>query len=250
MNEHQLPNGFFEMFYDVPRQGPGSRASTLRALALANTLPPAPNVLDVGCGTGGQSLVLAEALPTATITAIDNHAPFLDALSDEIRARGLQDRMRAQVADMAALPYEPATFDLIWSEGSIYNVGFADGLRAWRPLVREGGFVAVSDAVWLVDDIPEPCRELWKVYPAMTTVEACRRIATSCGYEVVGDFVQPASDWESFYAPIEKKLAGLRTKYADDPSSLAAFDEMENEVDVQRRFSHVYSYAFFVLRVL
>jgi len=250
MNEHQLPKGFFEMFYGTPRQGPGSRASTLRALSLATGLPPNPNVLDVGCGTGGQSLVLAEALPTATITAVDNHAPFVDALRDAIRERGLQHRMRAETGDMGSLPYAPSTFDILWSEGSVYNIGFETGLRAWMPLLRDGGYVAVSDAVWLVDDIPEPCRELWKVYPGMTTVDACRRIARSCGYDVVGDFVQPASDWEAFYGPIAKKLAGLRAKYGDDSGSLAAFDEMQTEMNVCHRFGFAYSYAFFVLRAL
>lgn len=249
MNEHQLPDGFFEMFYGVPRQGPGSRASTLRALSFATELPSEPNVLDVGCGTGGQTFTLAEALPASTITAVDNHPPFVEMLRAHVEELGLQDRVHAEVADMAALPFEPATFDLIWSEGSIYNIGFDQGLNAWRPLLRDRGILAVSDAAWLVDDVPEPCRELWKAYPGMTTVEACRRIAISHGYEILGEFVQPASDWYEFYAPIEKKLTGLRVKYAADPASLAAFDEMQVEMDVHRRHSHVYSYVFFVLRV-
>lgn len=249
MNEHQLPDGFFEMFYGVPRQGPGSRASTLRALSFASDLPPAPDVLDIGCGTGGQTLMLAEALPTATITAVDNHLPFVEMLRAHARELGLQDRVHAEVADMTALPFEPAIFDLLWSEGSIYNIGFEKGLRAWRPLLRDRGILAVSEAAWLVDDIPEPCRELWKAYSGITTVEACRRIAISSGYELLGEFIQPASDWHEFYAPIEKKLADLRIKYASDPSSLAAFDEMQIEMDVHRRYSHVFSYVFFVLRV-
>ena len=248
MNEHELPSAFFEMFYGIPRQGPGSRASTLRALSLATDLPAAPAILDVGCGTGGQTLVLADALPAASLTAIDNHAPFVELLRAKVRELSLQDRLRAQVADMAAMPFEPATFDLIWSEGAIYNVGFEEGLEAWRPLLRGRGIVAVSDAVWLVDDIPEPCRELWKSYPGITNVEGCRQKAVSCGYDILGEFIQPASDWDDYYAPIEKKLAGLRSKYAGDSNSLAALDDMQAEMDVFRRYSDVYSYVFFVLR--
>lgn len=42
--------------------GPGSDAETMRAVQLLPPLPPAPRIVDLGCGTGRQSLVLARAL--------------------------------------------------------------------------------------------------------------------------------------------------------------------------------------------
>ena len=52
---------FFELFTGLPRQGPGSTPSTRRALGLVPGVGPRTRVLDIGCGTGAQTLVLAEA---------------------------------------------------------------------------------------------------------------------------------------------------------------------------------------------
>ena len=46
---------FFELYESLPRQGPGNRDCAARALALCRDLPPAPAVLDLGCGVGGMS---------------------------------------------------------------------------------------------------------------------------------------------------------------------------------------------------
>ena len=61
---------FFELYEGLPRQGPGNRASAERALAMCAGLPEFPRMLDLGCGTGGQTLYLAELLggPIAPIT--------------------------------------------------------------------------------------------------------------------------------------------------------------------------------------
>ena len=50
---------FFEVFEDLPRQGPGSKTCAAEALALCRELPESPSILDLGCGVGGQTLYLA-----------------------------------------------------------------------------------------------------------------------------------------------------------------------------------------------
>ena len=61
---------FLEIYGTLPRAGPGSAADTRRALALVPTRS-IRTVLDLGCGPGAQTLVLAEALPDASIRALD-----------------------------------------------------------------------------------------------------------------------------------------------------------------------------------
>src|SRR5512143_1497178 len=126
---------FFEIHSGLPREGPGDEASTLRALRLIRDLPAAPEILDVGCGPGAQTLVLAGATK-GFVTAVDNHAPFLDELRGRASRAGLAERVRAVEASMFELPFEDAAFDLIWSEGAIYQMGFDHGLRSWRRFLR------------------------------------------------------------------------------------------------------------------
>jgi cyclopropane fatty-acyl-phospholipid synthase-like methyltransferase len=103
---------FFEVYEDLPRQGPGNRASTARALSFCSDLPPSPAVLDLGCGIGAQTLHLAE-LTAGTIVAIDNHAPSIERLEATLAERGLSKRVHAVEGDMAH-PEQPLdSIDLI-----------------------------------------------------------------------------------------------------------------------------------------
>jgi SAM-dependent methyltransferase len=112
---------FFTLHSGLPREAPGDRASVMRALELAQPLPPAPDVLDIACGPGGQTIDLAELLPEARITALDAHRPFLRELQRRAVERGLAERIRTVHGDMARLPFGPASFDLIWCEGGAYT---------------------------------------------------------------------------------------------------------------------------------
>ena len=150
---------FFELFSGLPRQGPGTTASTLRALSLVPGVGPGTRVLDVGCGTGAQTLVLAHGSP-ARIVAVDNHPPFIDALNREARRLGITDRLEARVADMRSLDFADGSFDLIWCEGAIYNVGVEAGLRDWRRLLPRNGHVALSEACWRKPDPPRRMRSV------------------------------------------------------------------------------------------
>lgn len=113
---------FFELYESLPRQGPGNRACAARALALCCDLPPAPAVLDLGCGVGGQTLHLTE-LTSGSIVAVDSHAPSIERLHATVAMRGLIQRVRPLVGDMANPGLPPKSFDLVWSEGALYNIG-------------------------------------------------------------------------------------------------------------------------------
>lgn len=131
---------FFEAFIrlhrGLPRQSPGSEATTRHLLSLCGPLPDRPRVLDLGCGPGPSALLLAAEAGDrgADVTAVDLNDGFLDELRTAAAARGLADRVHAVKADMADLPYPDGSFDLLWSEGSAYNIGFASALARWKRL--------------------------------------------------------------------------------------------------------------------
>jgi ubiquinone/menaquinone biosynthesis C-methylase UbiE len=241
---------FFELHSGLPREGPGNRESTARALAMAGGLPPAPRVLDIACGPGMQTMDLAAMLPVARITAVDMHGPFLEDLRRRAQAAGAENRIEAVLADMAALPFAPGSFDLIWCEGAAYIMGVGNALRAWRPLLRSGGKLALTEAVWLKPDAPEPVRRAFAEYPAMSDVEANRRLVRECGYELLGDFVLPdAAWWDDYYEPMERRIAELLSKYAGDSVAANVLAENREELEIHRRYSASYGYLFLIMRI-
>lgn len=245
----RLVDIFLEVQRGLPRQGPGSDASTLKALSLCRGLPERPAVLDIGCGPGMQTLALAKALG-GSVTAVDLHAEYLDELKDRAAAAGLADRVEPLQADMGDLVFPPTSFDLIWSEGAAYIIGVANALAAWRDFLKPAGFIVVNDLVWLRPDPPADAAAFFaEGYPAMTDVAANLTTLGDSGYEPMGHFTLPDSDWwDDYYTPLEAKLPGLRERYAGDDEALGVVETTGREIEVRRRFCDWYGYEFFVAR--
>ena len=241
---------FFDIYDALPRAGPGTAESTLRALALADPLPEGALVLDLGCGPGRQTLDLAAALPSAEIVAVDLHRPFLDLLDAEVRRRGLGHRVRTVHGDMSCLSIAEESVDLIWSEGAAYSIGFAKALEAWRPLLRPGGYLAVSEATWLRSARPDEIVAFWQQeYPDMLDVEGCLDLFPRAGYRVIGSFPLPEQAWwQDFYTPMLGRLDELGRRFNGDPVAEAVLDESRREIEVFRRYSAFSGYTFVVAR--
>ncbi len=239
---------FWRLHRDLPKQGPGSDASTRRALALAGPLPERPGILDLGCGPGRQSLVLAQATG-GHVWAVDLLRPFLEQLERAARAAGLADRITTRQASMAELSDPDGAYDVIWSEGAIYNLGFSTGLRLWRRLLRPGGVLAVSEVVWLVDDPSPRSRAFWQAdYPGIGHPESNRRQIRDAGYEAIGEFVLPARDWwDDYYDLIEERLVTLRDE-REGAEWRAAIAEYDEELAVVRAGLAEFGYVFYVMR--
>jgi len=240
---------FWEIFSGLPQQGPGSDEATRDALRAVGPLPVGARILDVGCGTGRQTLVLAQGTQ-GHITAVDIHGPFLEELRRQADAAGLGERITALQASMSELDFPDESFDLIWSEGAAYIMGFRAALTAWRRLLRHGGFLVVTEVSWLVDDLPEELRAYWAAnYPAITSIEGNLQKITDAGYRTCKHFVLPESAWwDGYYVPLEARVRALRQKYAGDSEAEAELDETEKEIDFYRRYSHAYGYVFYVMQ--
>ena len=239
----------FELHKDMPRQAPGSDSSTLRALRALGPFREGSKILDLGCGPGAHSLALARETG-ASVTAVDIHQPYLDQLEENAAAEGLSGLITTRNADMGQLPFASESFDLIWSEGAIYLLGFDHALREWARLLRPGGKMAVTEISWLKPDPPEEIRKFWNVaYPAMRSVEGNLEAAVGAGYQAVEHLVLPESDWwDGYYNYLERRLALFRQEFREHPEAETLALGTEQEISLFKRFSEYYGYVFYLLK--
>jgi SAM-dependent methyltransferase len=238
---------FFEIHSDLPREGPGDKLSSHQAFAMIKDLPDNPLILDIGCGPGMQTFELAE-LTDGKIIAIDNHQPFLDQIQARVARLGLAGRIQVRHGSMFELNFPAQSFDLLWCEGAIYIIGFEEGLKTWRPLLKPGGSIAATEISWLKPDPPAEVLAYWMgEYLGMHSVDQNLEILRAAGYQETCHFsLPPASWWTDYYTPIQAKLPGLREKYRDDPAALECIDAAQKEMDIFHKYSDWYGYVFYV----
>jgi SAM-dependent methyltransferase len=245
----QLPAFFYTVFESLPRQGPGCTGATKKAFSYLPPVPADAEILDVGCGSGTQTRDLA-ALTRGTITAVDNHQPFLDSLTRWAAKQGMQGRIRTVCASMDALPFEKGQFDLIWSEGAIFIVGFEQGLKIWKPFLKKGGYMVVSDADWFEPNPPKELMDWWESegYVPVSEEEMKERVKRA-GLRLVATYRLPeAGWWDNYHVPMLARVAEFRKSHGSDPGNAALLDAFEHEAEMYRKYKRYYGYTFFVMQ--
>ena len=241
-------NLFWEIHSGLPQEGPGDDSSTLKALSLIPDIPPDPSILDIGCGPGRQTIALAKQTG-GQIIALDKHQPFLEEVEKRAKVEGLSNSIMLKRCLMADLDFDEKSFDIIWSEGAIYIMGFRKGLEYWKRFVKPGGAVAVTEISWLTDNPPDETRRFWhENYPAMKSVDENLKIIDNLGYSLLSHFTLPESSWEDYYLPLEKRIAGLRVKYEGNKEAQKFLDVEQAEIHLYHKYRDVYGYVFYVMR--
>ena len=112
-------------------------------------------VLDMGCGRGAVLTAVAKRLTTGRVTGVDiwsTHDQSGNARDVTLRnaaLEGVADRVSIETADMRALPFPDASFDLVVSSLAIHNIrsnddrrqAIAEGFRVLNP----GGRIVIAD---------------------------------------------------------------------------------------------------------
>jgi SAM-dependent methyltransferase len=248
---HRAFEFFLQLHHGIPRQGPGTEEATARAFRhIEGLLPVAPSILDVGCGSGGQTLTIA-ALTGGSILAVDVDPALIGELRRAVAGRRLRARVTAEVGDMHALGFPPGRFDLVWCEGAMFVLGFEEGLRTLRPLLRGPGLAVVSEAVWLrpAEEAPAEVRAFWEEgYPAMAGVEETLGLARRAGYVPVHHFTLPEAGWAAYVDPLERRMEEVLALNPGDPDAAEAARRERREFEMFRKHLRWFGYEFFLLR--
>jgi SAM-dependent methyltransferase len=236
-----------EYFSSIERQGPGSPEVTIKALSFIDNLTDNSIIADIGCGTGGQTMVMAQNAP-GQITGIDLFPEFIDLFNRNAQKKNLNNRVHGIVGSMDNLPFKDEELDLIWSEGAIYNIGFERGINEWRKFLKPGGYIAVSEATWFTNDRPSEINDFWMdAYPEINTIPNKVAQLQNAGYVPVATFILPENCWtEHFYVLQVEAQRLFLEKYAGNKAAEGLVANERRELQLYQKYKEFYGYAFYI----
>lgn len=236
-----------EYFLGLERQGPGSPDATVRALSFVDNLNGESRIADLGCGTGGQTMVLAQHTP-GSITGIDLFPAFIDIFNANARRMNIGGRVKGVVGSMDNLLFKDEELDLIWSEGAIYNIGFEQGLSYWKRFLKPGGFIAVTEVSWFTSERPEEITTFWmNAYPETDTIPNNIARMQNTGYIPVAHFMLPESCWiENFYAPQVAVQEAFLRKHEGNQNAIDFIESERHEARLYSKYKEFYGYVFYI----
>ncbi len=246
--EDNFERYFQELFFGLRRLGPGSDKVSIEAISEIDRKNEV-KILDIGCGVGAHTLLLANELKNAKITAIDNNANFINVIKRKAIDKGVEDRVSAECISMFEMPFEPESFDCIYAEGSIYIAGFEKGLANWKNLLKKDGVIICSEISWIVDNPSEKAKKYWlSNYAEMESISKNCEKAKNQGFEIVRHIVLNKECWtDNYYTPLQQNIELMREKHSGDTAK-QVIEMIEQEFDLYKEFGDEYSYVFYVLK--
>lgn len=245
MNELEL---IIDLHIEKNRQGPGSTKETLRALELIGISDDKKlKIADIGCGTGSQTIVLAENT-NSEIIAIDLFPEFLNELNRRAKTKGLSDKISTLEKSMEELPFKKEQFDIIWSEGAIYIMGFEKGVRDWKKYLKPGGFMVLSEINWTTNSRPKDLENFWtNEYSEMDTASNKIRVIEENGFTLKGYFTLDEKSWlVNYYEPIEKTFDIYLTRHNQSDIAIGIVNEYKKEIELYKKYKAYYNYGFYI----
>lgn len=232
------------------RQGPGGDAETRMALKLIRIDEQAPlKIADIGCGTGAATLILSN-LPKARVTAVDFLQPFLDELKLRAKQLDLAEKIIPVCASMDALPFEEETYDLIWSEGAIYNIGFDNGINKWRRFLKPNGALVVSEISWLTSSRPKVIEDHWvSQYPEIASTSENTEKLEKAGYSPLASFVISESCWlDNYYRPLSASFTSFLQQFENVSEAKKIVQQESDEISLYEKYRKYYGYVMYIAR--
>lgn len=236
-----------DYFGRLERQGPGSPESTIRALSFIDTLSCESEIADLACGTGGQTMILAQNAK-GTITGLDIFPDFIEKFNRNAEKLGLQNRVKGIVGSMDNLPFKNERFDVIWSEGAIANIGFQKGLNYWKEFLKKDGYIALTYESWFTDERPAEIEKFWvDAVPEMNTIGHNISVMQNAGYRLVAAFTLPETCWtDTYFVPQKAIQKEFLEAHVGNKAAEIFVEYMKHEAELYSKYKQYYGYVFYI----
>ena len=185
-----------------------------------------PNILDIGCGTGVPTIELAK-ISNGQIIGIDINETSLNMLKRKIKELKLSNQVKVIKDSILNMDFPKESFDIIWSEGSVFVAGFENSIKRWYRFLKPDGFLVIHDE----NNDKNKKLGLIKKY----------------GYLLIGQFeITDKLWWLEYYTPLELLIQKFRHNYPNDSELNNELNKDQIEIDKCKTNSIVFS-SFFVI---
>jgi len=142
------------------------------------------SVIDVGCGHGHSTIIMAEAFPRSRFRAFDAHAESVAAARENAEAAGVADRIAFEVADARSYPGTDA--DLICFFDCLHDMGDPVGAaRHARAALGADGTLMVVEP-YAGDRVEDNLNPVGRLYYAASTTLCCAHSLSEEGGAALG----------------------------------------------------------------
>jgi SAM-dependent methyltransferase len=126
------------------------------------------SAIDVGCGHGAATILMAEAFPASTFVGVDLHAESVEVARERAQEAGVSDRVRFEVGGASDYPGED--YDLIAFFDALHDLGDPVGAarHAGSALAEEGSCLIVEP--FAGDAIAENLTPIGRMYYGFSTL--------------------------------------------------------------------------------
>ncbi len=185
-----------------------------------------PYILDVGCGSGVPTIELAK-ISNGHVTGIDIDESLLEILQKKIKDEGLNNHVNLINKSITAIDFSKESFDIIWTEGAAFVIGFENSIKNWRKYIKPNGFLVLHD------DIKDKTKKL--------------RLIDKYGYMLTAQFDLPFEIWwNEYYAQLEKLVLKYWNKFQNDSELKKEIESDQNQVNMCKSTPKVIS-SFYVI---
>lgn len=229
---------------NMDRLSPASADTTLKAFDMIELTGDEIAILDIGCGVGDKTVLLANYFEDSIVEAVDIFKHHLAILEDRITENNLNKRVFAYEMNLNDLDFANGEFDLVFSDATVERIGFKRALSEWKRLLKPNGYLIISDVSWLKDPSKDSKR-FWKgIYDDIDEIDVKISQIRDEGYEFVGHVVTPKDDWKDYYSKLERNVNCLNS----DESARDFVRMVRREIQTFRRNSDDYSYVFYIMK--